>query len=217
MPSLAQSTRSPSSPNTTGPTMLPAFSARTWSSSRSASSETSRSSISGSDSFWPVEGVLVRVLDRVLGAVVDLPQRGRQVRALQLGQGVGHQHRLHELLGHADVEERARLLALPISMMPRFSLKLTLARLRTGIESAGPCSAAPAVITMSATPMSFFSTAPLFFGFRCAMSFPISFCALAVAAVGFLTNQRLLRRCRLGVNALLPRLLPFALAAGYAL
>ena len=32
--------------------MLPAFSARTWSSSRSAASVTSRSSISGSDSFW---------------------------------------------------------------------------------------------------------------------------------------------------------------------
>ena len=42
----------PSSPNTTGPTMLPAFSARTCSSSRRAASETSRSSMSGSDSFW---------------------------------------------------------------------------------------------------------------------------------------------------------------------
>ena len=58
-----------------------------------------------------VEGVFVRVLHRVLGAVVDLAQRGRQVGALQLGERVGHEHRLHELLGHADVEERALLLA----------------------------------------------------------------------------------------------------------
>src|SRR5205814_5878970 len=59
-----------------------------------------------------VERVLVRVLHGVLGAVVDLPERRGEAGPLQLGQGVGHQHRLHELLGHADVEERARLLAL---------------------------------------------------------------------------------------------------------
>src|SRR5262249_18992428 len=60
----------------------------------------------------------------------------------------------------------------PISMMPRFSLKLTLARLRTGIESAGSLLFCAALITTSATPTSFFSTTPLFFGFFCAMSFP---------------------------------------------
>ena len=56
-----------------------------------------------------VEGVFVGVLNRVLGAVINFPQRSRQVRALQFGQGVGDQHGLHELLGHADVEKRARL------------------------------------------------------------------------------------------------------------
>ena len=59
-----------------------------------------------------VEGVLVRVLHRVLGAVVDLAQRRGEVGPLQLGEGVGHQHRLHELLRHAHVEERPLLLAL---------------------------------------------------------------------------------------------------------
>ena len=50
LPSRVQSTRSPSSTNTTGPTMEPAFSARTCSSSRSAVRVTSRSSMIGSDS-----------------------------------------------------------------------------------------------------------------------------------------------------------------------
>src|SRR5262245_54576891 len=54
-------------------------------------------------------------------------------------------------------------LRLPSSMMPRFSLKLTLARLRTGIASAGSLLRWAAVITTSATPMSFFSTTPGFF------------------------------------------------------
>src|SRR3970040_758751 len=63
----------------------------------------------------------------------------------------------------------------PISMMPRFSLNVTLARLRTGIDSAGPLLRSAAAITMSATPMSFFSTAPLFFGFFRAMFFPYLF------------------------------------------
>src|SRR5262245_37135118 len=68
----------------------------------------------------------------------------------------------------------------PISMMPRFSLKLTLARLRTGIESAGSLLRCAAVITTSATPTSFFSTTPLLFGFFCAIAFPdllAAFCA----------------------------------------
>ena len=68
--------------------------------------------MSGSDSSWLSNVFSCESLHRVLGAVVDLAERGRQVRPLELAEGVGHQHRLHELLGHADVEERARLLAL---------------------------------------------------------------------------------------------------------
>src|SRR2546425_1370680 len=60
-----------------------------------------------------VERVLVRVLDRVLGPVVDLAKRGREVGSLQLAERIGHEDRLHELLGHADVEERPGLLSLP--------------------------------------------------------------------------------------------------------
>src|SRR5712692_8314409 len=60
-------------------------------------------------------------------------------------------------------------LRLPISMMPRFSLKLTLARLRMGMDSVGSLLRSAAVITASATLMSFFSTAPIFFAFACAM------------------------------------------------
>src|SRR5215470_4682830 len=51
-------------------------------------------------------------------------------------------------------------LRLPISMMPRFSLKLMLARLRTGMDSAGSLLRSAAVITVSAIPISFFSTTP---------------------------------------------------------
>ena len=61
-------------------------------------------------------------------------------------------------------------LRLPISMMPRFSLKLTLARLRTGMDSVGSLLRSAAVITASATLMSFFSTAPVLVGFFRAMS-----------------------------------------------
>src|SRR6266446_3748591 len=60
-----------------------------------------------------VERVLVRVLDRVLGPVVDLAKRGREIGSLQLAERIGHEDRLHELLGHADVEERPGLLSLP--------------------------------------------------------------------------------------------------------
>jgi hypothetical protein len=57
-----------------------------------------------------VECVFVRILNRVLGTVVDLPERGCQVCALELGESIGHKDGLHELLSHADVEKRARLL-----------------------------------------------------------------------------------------------------------
>src|SRR5215813_1267857 len=56
-------------------------------------------------------------------------------------------------------------LRLPISMMPRFSLKLMLARLRTGMVSVGSLLRSAAVITVSATPTSFFSTTALFVPF----------------------------------------------------
>src|SRR6185503_10329724 len=59
-----------------------------------------------------VEGVLVRALHGVLGSVVDLAQRGRELGPLQLGERVRHQDRLHELLRHADVEEGTLLLPL---------------------------------------------------------------------------------------------------------
>src|SRR4029077_2549174 len=60
-------------------------------------------------------------------------------------------------------------LRLPSSMMPRFSLKLTLARLRTGIARVGSLLFSAAVITRSATLMSFFSTAPVLLAFSLAM------------------------------------------------
>ena len=103
-----------------------------------------------------VKCVFVRILDRVLGTVVDFAKRGRQVRSLQLGEGIGHKYGLHELLSHADVENVRACFLRPISMMPRFSLKLTLARLRTGIERAGSLLRCAAVMTTSATPTSFF-------------------------------------------------------------
>src|SRR5882762_3214687 len=65
-------------------------------------------------------------------------------------------------------------LRLPISMMPRFSLKLMLARLRTGIDSAGSRLRSAAVITMSATPTSFFSTGVGFFAVALAMRLSLS-------------------------------------------
>ena len=58
-----------------------------------------------------VEGVFVRVLNRVLGAVINFSEGSRQVRALQFRESVGDEHGLHEFLGHADVEKRARLFA----------------------------------------------------------------------------------------------------------
>ncbi len=82
-------------------------------------------------------------------------------------------------------------LRLPISMMPRFSLKLTLARLRTGIDSAGSRLRSAAVITMSATPTSFFSTGPIFFGVAPAMARSIASCAWS-------TEPR--RACRLSLR-----------------
>src|ERR1051325_2477430 len=57
----------------------------------------------------------------------------------------------------------------PISIMPRFSLKLTLARVRTGMARVGSWLRCAAVTTVSAILMSFFSTAPLLFAFFRAM------------------------------------------------
>src|SRR5207302_321004 len=68
---------------------------------------------------------------------------------------------------------------LPISMMPRFSLKLMLARLRTGIDRVGSRRSSAAVITTSATPTSFFSTAPDVFALARAMFPSISSCVSA--------------------------------------
>src|SRR3984893_1044754 len=60
-------------------------------------------------------------------------------------------------------------LRLPSSMIPRFSWKLTLARLRTGIARVGSSLFSAAVITRSATLMSFFSTTPVLLAFALAM------------------------------------------------
>ena len=73
--------------------------------------------------------------------------------------------------------ERA-CLRLPSSMMPRFSLKLMLARLRTGIASVGSRLRSAAATTASATLMSFFSTAPGATGFACAKAPSLSLLAL---------------------------------------
>src|SRR5881409_3667064 len=59
----------------------------------------------------------------------------------------------------------------PISMMPRFSLKLMLARLRTGMARVGSLLRSAAVITVSATLTSFFSTGPGFLAAALAMAF----------------------------------------------
>src|ERR1041385_7084480 len=64
--------------------------------------------------------------------------------------------------------ERA-CLRLPSSIRPRFSSKLMLARLRIGIENVGSLLRSAAVMTVSAMPMSFFSTTPLVFAFFLAM------------------------------------------------
>ena len=105
LPNLAQSTRSPSSPNTTGPTMLPLFSARTCNSSRRAASETSKSSMIGSDSSCVSNVFSWESLNRMFRSIIDFPERGREIRPLQFGERIGDEHRLHELLRHADVEK----------------------------------------------------------------------------------------------------------------
>src|SRR5262245_35494079 len=68
-------------------------------------------------------------------------------------------------LAMATLKNVRACLRLPISMMPRFSLKLMLARLRTGMVSVGSLLRSAAVITVSATPTSFFSTTALFVPF----------------------------------------------------
>src|SRR5437879_839129 len=92
-------------------------------------------------------------------------------------------------------------LRLPISMMPRFSLKLMLARLRTGIDSAGSLPRSAAVITVSATPTSFFSTGPSFFAAALAMG--LSLFTLRFALRRF---RRLFRRRDLFRRAAVARL-----------
>src|SRR6185295_2508241 len=80
--------------------------------------------------------------------------------------------------------ERA-CLRLPISMMPRLALKLMLARLRTGIDRVGSLLRSAAAITVSATPTSFFSTAPGALGFARAMRPLYLFFRGAAVAVRF--------------------------------
>src|SRR6185503_1582778 len=62
---------------------------------------------------------------------------------------------------------------LPISIRPRFSSKVMLARLRTGIDRVGSWLRCAAPITTSATPIRFFSTAPFFFS--CSLPLAASF------------------------------------------
>src|SRR5467141_792293 len=107
-------------------------------------------------------------------------------------------------------------LRLPISMMPRFSLKLTLARLRTGIDNAGSRLRAAAVITVSATPTSFFSTGPGFFTAALAMGSSLSTLRFALRRFRRLFRRRgLFRRtavARLGARQ--HRRLPFGAFKG---
>src|SRR5581483_2770272 len=58
---------------------------------------------------------------------------------------------------------------LPISMIPRRALNVTLARLRTGMDRLGSWLRSAAVTTVSATPTSFWRTAPDFVRLRRAM------------------------------------------------
>ena len=119
-----------------------------------------------------VESVFVRVLNRVLGAIVNLTQRGCQVGALQLGESVGDEHGLHELLGHAHVEKRARLFSAAhlddAALLVEFHIGETahgyrqrgiLAPLRGGDDDVGDAD-------------EFFSTARYFLLVFCAMFFP---------------------------------------------
>ena len=52
----------------------------------------------------------MRIFDRVFGAVVNFSKRGGEISPLQLGEGIGDQHRLHESLGHTDIKKRPLLL-----------------------------------------------------------------------------------------------------------
>src|SRR5215475_3805130 len=70
----------------------------------------------------------------------------------------------------------------PSSIKPFFSSNVTLARLRTGIESVGSLLRSAAVMTVSAMPTSFFSTSPLLFAFFPAMFF---LCLLGSVFLGF--------------------------------
>ncbi len=60
-----------------------------------------------------IEGVLVRIFDRVFRAVINFPKRGRQISTLQLGERISDQHGLHEPLRHADVKKGPLLLLAP--------------------------------------------------------------------------------------------------------
>src|SRR5260221_944776 len=105
---------------------------------------------------------------------------------------------------------------LPISMMPRFSLKLTLARLRTGIDNAGSRLRAAAVITVSATPTSFLSTGPGFFTAALAMGSPLSALRCALSRFQRLFGRRGLfgRTAVARLGARQPRRLPFGAFKG---
>src|SRR5439155_11280387 len=69
---------------------------------------------------------------------------------------------------------------LPISIMPLCSLNLTFDRERIGIARVGSLRCWAAVITLSATPTSFFSTAPLVFPFDRPILVSTSSCAVRV-------------------------------------
>src|SRR5437588_277662 len=72
---------------------------------------------------------------------------------------------------------------LPISIMPLCSLNVTFDRERTGMARVGSLRRSAAVITVSATPTSFFSTALFVFPFFRVMMLPISSSALRVSCV----------------------------------
>jgi hypothetical protein len=60
-----------------------------------------------------VEGVFAVPLDRVFGHVEKIADARRFAALEQIFASAGHEKRLHELLGHGDVEELARLHLVP--------------------------------------------------------------------------------------------------------
>ena len=106
-----QSISSPLSTSVIGPTIAPAFLAYRCSSSRSASSDTSTSSMIGSHSSCVVERFFAGAFDRVLQQVEQTADAGRLALLDQLLAPAADQQRLHVALGLRQVEQLAAIRA----------------------------------------------------------------------------------------------------------